>query len=287
MSKPKILLQLDPDKHPSVFDSVVAIDCGIDHLLTQANVDSGSVVGLVHGTLFTRGPEDLKSTAIFFGGSNVEQTEALVKKAKTAFFGPMRVSYMSDPNGSNTTAAAAVLSVLKHGDSFGTVTVLAGTGPVGQRIASLISPYADKVRICSRTQEKAGKVSQSIAARMGFDNLEPVKTSDPAEVQIAMHGAEVVFAAGAAGIELAGEGWMENHDSIRFAIDLNAVAPAGLHGIQVMDKAKERTGKVCYGAIGVGGLKMKIHKQCIRSLFESNDKTLESSEIFEIGKSMM
>lgn len=287
MSKKKILLQIDTDKHVSVFDSVVAVDSGIDQLLTQADVSESDLEGLVHGTMFTRGPQDLLNTAIFFGGSNVQHTERLVKKAKSTFFGPMRVSIMSDPNGSNTTAAAAVLCALKHSDSFGKVTVLAGTGAVGQRIARLISPFAEQVLVCSRKLEKAESISRDIASSINCTNLTPCKTADNAEVQIALHGSELVFAAGAAGIELAGSGWMDTHDSIQVAVDINAVAPAGLHGIEVMDKGIERAGKICYGAIGVGGLKMKIHKQCIGSLFESNDKNLETNEIFEVGRSLM
>ena len=49
----------------------------------------------------------------------------------------------------------------------------------------------------------------------------------------------------------------------KVAIDLNAVPPAGIAGIDVMDKAKDRDGVVCYGAIGVGGTKMKIHRAAI------------------------
>ena len=287
MSKKKILLQIDPDQHASFFDSVVAIDCGIDHLVTQANVGEDALVGLVHGAMFTRGPDDLHNTAIFFGGSKVHLTDKLVAKAKSIFFGPMRVSLMSDPNGSNTTAAAAVLCALKHSDSFDKVTVLAGTGPVGQRIARLISPFANQVQVCSRRIEKAEPICQEISLASGIKNLMPCQTSDDADVQIALHDSELVFAAGAAGVQIAGEGWMEAHDSIKVAIDINAVAPLGMHGIEVTDNGTERTGKVCYGAIGVGGLKMKIHKQCIRSLFESNDKVLDTNEIFEVGRALV
>ncbi len=284
MSKPKILIQIDPDRHASVFDSVVAIDCGIDHLISHENVNAENVVGMVHGAIFTRGMDDLKYTALFFGGSDVQSTELLVKKAKSSFFGPMKVSWMSDPNGSNTTAAAAVLSAQKHFEKKEVVTILGGTGPVGSRIARLVSPLADKVRVCSRSLEKAEKVCEAIAESTGASSLEPVKVSDAAEVQIAIHDCNVLFAAGAAGIEFAQAGWLETHTNIEVAIDLNAVPPVGLSGIDVMDKGVKRGSTICYGAIGVGGLKMKIHKQCIKSLFESNDKCLDTAEIYEVGK---
>ena len=287
MSKPKILIQLDPDPQASTFDSVVAIDCGIDHLQTRSGVTVEQVKGLVHGAMFTRGLDDLNGTAFFFGGSNVVATEELVQRAENTFFGPVRVSYMSDPNGSNTTAVAAVLCAQKHIEKVEVVTILGGTGPVGQRIARLVSPMAEQVRVCSRTQEKAESICKQISENEGLTNLRPIMTSDSAEYQIALHGSHIVFAAGAAGIELAPEGWMEMHSSVQVAIDLNAVPPMGLAGVAVMDKAKHRGDVICYGAIGVGGTKMKIHKRCIKCLFESNDHTLDTMEIFEVGKELM
>ena len=86
MSKPKVLIQIDLDKHASSFDSLVAIDCGIDHLLTHSQVDEGELTSLIHGAMFTRGIDDLKNTALFFGGSNVAQTESLGRSRGKDFF---------------------------------------------------------------------------------------------------------------------------------------------------------------------------------------------------------
>ena len=41
-----------------------------------------------------------------------------------------------------------------------------------------------------------------------------------------------------------------------------------------------------YGAIGVGGTKMKLHKAAIRRLFEANDLVLDAEEIYELGKAV-
>jgi hypothetical protein len=43
---------------------------------------------------------------------------------------------------------------------------------------------------------------------------------------------------------------------------------------------------VDYGAIGVGGLKMKIHREAINTLYTRNDLVLDAEEIFEIGKDL-
>src|SRR5689334_8494604 len=101
MDRPKILIHLDTDPQPSVFDAVVAVDAGVDHLLRHAAVVPDAVRDLVHGAMFTRGPEDLKHTAIFIGGSDVAAGERLLSAVEASFFGPVRVSVMIDSNGSN------------------------------------------------------------------------------------------------------------------------------------------------------------------------------------------
>jgi hypothetical protein len=54
-----------------------------------------------------------------------------------------------------------------------------------------------------------------------------------------------------------------------------------------MDRGEERDGVVCYGAIGVGGLKMKIHKAAIKQLFAANDQVLDAEQIAKLGKAVL
>ena len=292
MNKKKILIQLDSDALASSFDSIVAFDSGVDQLLRYSQVGTEEIEGLVHGAIFTRGPEDLKNTALFFGGSDVELTEQLVEAASGCFFGPLKVSWMSDPNGSNTTAAAAVLSAEKHGTLQGkTVTILGGTGPVGQRIAKIIAsqtdaeqPNATKIRICSRRLSNAALIAEKLQTENSAVAIEPFEVSSAADSLSAIQDAQYVFSAGAAGIELLSAEWTQLQPAPEVIVDLNAVPPAGISGVNVMDKAEMRGSTICYGAIGVGGLKMKIHKRCIGSLFDSNDITLDVNEIYAVGR---
>jgi len=53
-----------------------------------------------------------------------------------------------------------------------------------------------------------------------------------------------------------------------------------------MDKAKDRDGLICYGAIGVGGTKMKIHRAAIQQLFTANNLVLDAEEVFQIGQQL-
>src|SRR5207249_6655224 len=138
--KRKILIQLDSDPHPSVFDRVVAIDAGADEVFSYGGVKPEHVRDLVHGAIFTRGPKDLARTALFIGGSDVAAGEKLLAEALKHMlpqFG-LRVSVLLDANGANTTAAAAVRAAARHLDlKEARALVLGGTGPGGQRVARL------------------------------------------------------------------------------------------------------------------------------------------------------
>ncbi len=70
-----VLLCLDPDPQPSVFDAVVAVDAGVEVLLRHGGVNPAEVRDLVYGCMFTRGVENLKHTAVFIGGADVARVK--------------------------------------------------------------------------------------------------------------------------------------------------------------------------------------------------------------------
>jgi len=284
----RILLQIDNDPQPSSFDSVVAIDAGAEQLLRYGNVQPDSVVSLVHGAMFTRGGEDLRSTAIFIGGSNVKAAEELMATVAKTFFGPVRVSVMLDANGCNTTASAAVVAAARHIDLRNAqAVVLGGTGPVGQRVAQLLAHDGARVTISSRSAARAEQACNEVREKLeGTPQITAVSSEQiQADVSI-LEQQQIVIACGAAGIELLGKEQIEALPNLCVAIDLNAVPPTGLGGIAVTDKAQPIGSGVGYGAIGVGGLKMKTHRAAIQALFESNDQLLDAIEIYGIAKNI-
>lgn len=283
----RILIQLDSDPHPSSFDAVVAIDAGVDCLLPYGNVQVTSVVSLVHGAMFTRGGDNLRNTAIFIGGSDVDEAERLLAACCDAFFGPVRVSLMLDANGCNTTASAAVVAAARHADLAGArAVVLGGTGPVGRRVAQLLASDGAEVVVTSRSLERAASACEVINQKLdGRQLARPQSLASPAQTKQALAGAEIVISCGAAGVQLVDEPTLVGVETLKVAIDLNAVPPAGIGSINVTDSAKPIGGAVGYGAIGVGGLKMKIHRAAIESLFASNDRLLDAAEIYAIAKS--
>jgi methylenetetrahydrofolate/methylenetetrahydromethanopterin dehydrogenase (NADP+) len=288
MTKPKILIQLDTDSQASVFDAVVAVDAGVQHLLQYNSVTPDIVRGLVHGAMYTRGPADLQNTAIFVGGSNVSDGEKIAAVAHETLFDPFRVSIMLDSNGSNSTAAAAVLCASKHHPLEGSCAlVMAGTGAVGQRVCQILANAKCTTFVASRTLERSKEcIARLIASGVSASCLAPLSTVDSNDVQSVLNRSQMVFGCGAAGVRLLTEQQLSESKTLRVAIDLNAVPPLGLEGIDLMDKAKQRGDRIDYGALGVGGLKMKIHKASIAALFASNSQYIGCEEMLEIGRAL-
>lgn len=282
----KLLLQLDSSRLPSVFDAVVAYDSGADEVMSLGGVAEEDVRDLVHGAIFTRGPKDLKNTALFIGGTEMSKGEKLLAAAQKAVFGNFRVSMMLDSNGSNTTAVAAVVKITRAvGDVKGKkVLVTAGTGPVGVRAAGLFSKAGARVTITSRKSEEGDRVRKAIADRFGgeihsvvmHDSSEAGRIIDEVKPQILLN-------TGPAGIPLVPRDAWTGKPDLLVACDLNAVPPLGIEGIEVGDNGEKRNGTITFGAIGVGGFKIKVHKRCIARLFESNDAVLDAEAIAEVA----
>src|SRR2546425_6749024 len=110
--------------------------------MSYGGITEADVRDLIYGCIFTRGPKDLKYTAVFIGGSDMAVGEVLLAAAKKAVFGPFTGSLMLDSNGSNTTAVAAVAKMLQAtGDVRGKrVVIVAGTRALGLPAAGFVSP---------------------------------------------------------------------------------------------------------------------------------------------------
>ena len=115
----------------------------------------------------------------------------------------------------------------------------------------------------------------------------PFETSTDEKLSTLLDKVQIVISAGAFGVQLMGADLWKSLTNLQVAVDLNAVPPMGIEEVEMSDHGETRSGVVCYGAIGVGGLKMKIHKQVIRKLFERNDQVLDAREIYEIGKEIV
>lgn len=283
----KLLFQLDTDTHPAVFDTVVAYDGGADHVIGHGGVTPDNVRALVEGAIFTRAPKEKHNTALFIGGSNLAAGEQLLEAVERVFFADFRVSVMLDSNGSNTTAAAAVARLAKSGGIRGKkAVILAGTGPVGQRAAVMLAREgAAEVVISSRRLARAEQVSAAIKRRFEVETR-PAAAPDFEARAALISDAQIVLVTGAAGVELLKpEHWQDN-PNIELMADANATPPLGIGGTDMLDKGETRHGKICWGAIGFGTLKLALHRACVAQLFKSRDQRLDAEKIFSLARAM-
>ncbi|MDR3584292.1 MAG: NADP-dependent methylenetetrahydromethanopterin/methylenetetrahydrofolate dehydrogenase [Desulfosporosinus sp.] len=280
----KILIQIESDPKTSVFDQITAYDAGVDQVLPYGEVQPEDVANLVYGAIFTRGGEELRNTAIFIGGTNVPAGEELMNKTLATFFGDFRVSVMLDANGCNTTAAALVHKIV-HGRDLRAkkALVAAGTGPVGIRVATLLAQEGCEVYLSSRDLSRAREVCRQVEEKTGT-KLMPLQVVSPEDMNQALEGVNIVACCGAPGVRLLDQPLWSSARTLEIIADLNAVAPLGVEGIKVTDNGKEREGKIFYGAIAIGNLKMKVHGAAVQALFERNDRILDVAEIYDLAK---
>jgi methylenetetrahydrofolate/methylenetetrahydromethanopterin dehydrogenase (NADP+) len=283
----KLLYQFDTDALPSVFDNVVGFDGGADHVSAYGGVSAKNVGGLVEGAIFTRGPNDKKHTAIFIGGGNMAEGEAVLAAVRKKFFAKFRVSVMFDCNGSNTTASAAV-AWLAHGRSLAgkRAVVLGGSGPVGQRAAALLAREGARVAIAGRKREVVQAACDSIHARFGIV-VEAIEAPTHVERGAAIEGAQIVLATGAASTPLLEEKQWQDSTALELLADANASPPAGIEGVGQSDRGLSKHGKILFGALGFGALKLALHRACVARLFEQNDLLLDAEEIYAVAKTML
>ncbi len=282
----KLLFQFDTDTHPSVFDTVVGYDGGADHVIGYAGLTPENIAGLVDGAIFTRAPKDKKNTAIFVGGNNMDAGQKLFTAVQKCFFPGFQVSVMLDSNGSNTTAAAAVAKLASSGSLTGKkAVVLAGTGPVGQRAAAMLAQEGAEVSITARKIDRAITACNNIKLRFNVD-ITPIEAFDNNARAEAIEDAHIVLATGATGVELLSLEQWQNNSTLEMIADANATPPLGIGGTDMMDKGTVRHGKIIWGAIGFGVLKLALHRACIAKLFEDNKQVLDAENIFALAKEM-
>jgi hypothetical protein len=122
------------------------------------------------------------------------------------------------------------------------------------------------------------------AEQLGIDARE---ASDRPEMEAALEGANIVLAAGPAGVQVLRKEVWSGNPTIEVLADYNAAEPLGIDGVEAGDELVEREGKLVLGALGIGGQKMKVHKACVRRLFERNDLVLNADGVYAVAKEII
>jgi len=293
-----IFIFLDTDKHASPFDILMTIDLIPDVVvLKYENVAPEDVEKIVYDALFPRGPKGVKFTKIFVNGSKLEIVNAIVEKVKKCMFPPFELSVIVDPRGSYTTASAAVLKTLEVMQKLGlgtiegkSVTVLAGTGPVGVAATWLYAAEkAEKVTVTSRELARAQSVASKVNEELKTDVVKPFQARTPEDVGRAVEDADIVLATGAPGVQLLPLDTLKTHGKrVKVVADCNAVPPYGVEGLEPKWDGKEIVpGVYGVGALAIGVLKNKIEAELIKKALQEPKGIFDFKAAYEIGKAML
>jgi hypothetical protein len=125
-------------------------------------------------------------------------------------------------------------------------------------------------------------VADGLMRRFG-GRVQTATMADASQAREVLEGASVLLNAGPAGVQLVPKAAWTGRPALRAIADVNAVPPAGVDGVEVRDDGVEREGVAVFGALGVGGLKMKVHRACIERLFARNDAVLDAETIADVA----
>jgi len=296
-AKKMVVIFLDTDKHASPFDILTAVDLFPDaQILAYSNIEPADSRRIIQDAMFPRGPDGAKQTKLFVGGQDVEKAMEILEIAKKSMFPPFELAVIVDPRGAYTTASAAVAKTLSTmmekglGDFKGkTVTVLAGTGPVGQIAARLYAMEGANVVVTSRDLSRSTAVANKINQEVGAELACGVKAATPEEVGSAIKDSHAILAAGAAGIALLPLNVLKEHGrNCKVVADINAIPPLGVEGLKPTDEDMEVVPGVWgIGALAVGTFKNKVEAQVFKRAAESPKGIFDYKIAYEIAKSIV
>jgi methylene-tetrahydromethanopterin dehydrogenase len=291
-----VFVFLDTDKYCSPFDLLVAIDAFPDSMIFKyENVTGEDAPKIVYDLLFPRGPAGAAHTKVFINGSNFEEVEKVVAATQKAMStAPWGNSIIVDPRGGYSTAAAAVAKTFGASMEKGLgslegkkVTVLAGTGPVGQTAARIYAAEKADVTISSRSLAKGQAVADKINAECGATRVKVVEVSKPEQTVAAVKDAEIILAAGAGGVQLLTAADLAAASNCKIVADINAIKPLGVEGLGPNDDKEMKPGVWGIGALAIGKLKIKTEVEMIKRATAEPQGLFDYSIAYSIAKDQM
>jgi len=290
----KVFMFLDTDKHASPFDILTTIDVFPDAtIMKYEDVTAEDAEKIIYDAMFPRGPEGAKHTKIFINGRDFKRVNEILERAKKCMFPPFELAIIIDPRGAYTTATAAVAKTLELSleKGFGdlenkAVTILAGTGPVGQTAARLYAFEKANVIVTSRDLQRATVVATKINEDVENEKARGVEAQTPEEIGKAIENSEIVLSAGAAGAQLLPFDVLKEYGKkCRIVADINAIPPLGVEGLKSKaDKGEILPNVFGIGALAIGKLKNKVEVELIKRAAEEPRGIFDYKIAYEIAK---
>ncbi len=296
---PYLLFYLDTDVKASPFDICMAYDAGYNAVIPYENIIPEDVKSIVMDALLSRGPKAVKHTCFLIGGKNAERAEKVYEVMKDAMFPPFKASIIVDPAGAYTTAAAMVakaenaVEASKLGELKTKTVAILGTGAVGQIAAVLLAKMGCNVMIASLNpkrvdgKEHAEGISKLLARDHGVQ-VEGIFAPTPASKIEIIKKADVVMCAGVMGVRIIDKEMLNEVKTMKVLLDINAVPPFGVEGIELKDDMKEMLpGIFTIGALTVGDLKHKLEKEILRDALANGKEVYNFNSDLPLARKLL
>ncbi len=288
-----ILFFLEADEHASPFDICVAYDAGFDVVVPYSGISLDKIQDLVQDAIFSRGTKGVKHLCFFVGGRQVSVARQMADKIQKAMVKPFETAVIVDPHGAFSTAAAmvakaeAALRQLNQGSLKSNIAlVLAGTGPVGESVAHLLSKSGAITILTSRKIERAREVA--IRASVESNKVEGVKVTTTEEMQELINDATLIFAVGAPGVQLVSLEQLQSSLGTKILLDVNAVPPNGIESVTPTDDLRELIPDTYgIGALTIGDLKLKVQRQMLQEARKNAQSVYDDETALTIARNIL
>lgn len=300
MQKVSILHLITAAKNASPFDVNMAFDAGFDKIMPYTNVALDEVAALTQDAIFSRSPSGVKREAFFIGGRDIHLALTMQQAAKNAMFTPFEMSTFADPSGAFTTAAAMLAkidAILKNrGQDLAaqTIAIFGAGGTVGSTVALIAASLGATVQLVAhknvqQMQDYASDLQSKYAV-----SLQVVDGADDVKKAEILKAATVAICAAAAGVRVLEHAHFNASKTLQIIADVNAVAPSGAEGVDVMSDGQGIANTsvdgheiIGIGALAIGQLKYKTQQTMLKQMLEAeNPVHLAYNHAFDIARAM-
>ena len=296
MQKVSILHLITSAKNASPFDVNMAYDAGFDRIMPYTNVALNEVEALTQDAMFSRSPGGVKREALFFGGRDIHVALEMQKMAVLGMFTPFEMSTMADPSGAFTTAAAMIAKIDTHLKSNNQtlsqqiIAIFGASGTVGSTSALIAAAQGATVQLVAHKDAALMQAyADSLHEKYGF-NYQVVDGTNHAAKTNVLNTTTVAICAALAGLRVLETTHFAQSKTLKIIADVNAVAPSGAAGVEVMSDGGlvADTQIAGFGAMMIGQLKYKTQQKLLQNMLDSESPAhLDFNNAFEVARNIV
>lgn len=296
MQKVSILHLITSAKNASPFDVNMAYDAGFDKIMPYTNVALNDVEALTQDAMFSRSSSGIKREALFFGGRDIHVALEMQKTAVLSMFTPFEMCTMADPSGAFTTAAAMIAKIDSYLKQYNqilsqqTIAIFGASGTVGSTSALIVAAQGATVQLVAHKDVvQMQAYADTLHEKYGFKLQVVDGTNDAAKTKL-LNTATVAICAAVAGLRVLETPHFAQSKTLKIIADVNAVAPSGAAGVEVMSDGAliADTNIHGFGALKIGQLKYKTQQKLLQNMLASDTPMhVDFNDAFEVARDLL